>query len=239
MESLDIKQIWKSAQKDEELKRRYSLEDIQKFRRHKSHQTSKSISWSILFDIIYKSIIVAEIIYLYLSLNYQYPFQIIIGLLLLIAVVLILFEINFLKKHRSIRDTDSVIDNLKNKLYYLRTTYRKFIFTSALSNPLFVLCGFFIYFHFKYNEIKLGTPVQDPVLYLILLIAFALSFISQLSVNKMQIKELRESIFDMDDVELAAIKIEESGKRRRNTIILFSLLILLGVIILFLLLLVK
>jgi len=236
MESLDITKIWKSAQNDELLNKRYSIDDIQKYRKQKSHQTSQQIQRSILFDVGYKSIAIAELIYLLISLNYQYPFQIIIGLLLFTAVSLCFIEIYFLKKFKSIRDTDSVLENLKNKLSYLKTTYKKFIFISALSNPLFVLSSFFIYYLFKYNEIKLGTPAEDPVLYLILLAAFAISLIGQLPVYKMQKKELLESIYEMDDADLASIKIQNTKQRRRITLITFTILVLLGVLALLLIL---
>ena len=76
------------------------------------------------------------------------------------------------------------------------------------------------------------SPAEDPVLYLILVLAFALSLFSQKPVYRMQKKELRESIYEMDDLEIASVKIAESKKRRRNILILATLLILLGVLIL-------
>ena len=232
MEPIDVKQIWKSAQKDELLNKRYSLEDIHKYRKYKSHQTSKSIRRAIIFDILYKSVVMMELLYLLIFLDYQFPYQIIVGLLMLVAISLVFVEMNFLKKLKLIKETDSVIEIIRRKLDYLSNTYNKFIFISAFTNPLFVLAGFFLYFHFKYNEIRLETPSEDPVLYLILLVAFALSFFAQQPVYRMQRKELQESINEIDDVEFASVKIEESKQRRRYLIAAFTLLILAGILIL-------
>ena len=136
------------------------MNEIQIYRKQKSYQTSKSGRLVILFDIGFKSVVIIELIYLLILLSHQEPYQIIAGLLLIFTASLILIELNFIKRLKLIRETDSVIENLKNKLYYLKTTYKNFIFISALSSPLFVLSGFFLYYHFKYNEIRMGTPFR-------------------------------------------------------------------------------
>ena len=234
MEELDIKQIWKGANKKELLAKSYSLDDIQKYRKRKSHLISKSSRLTIFFDIGYKSVTLIGLIYLLTVLNHQEPYQIIIGSLMAVTASLVLIEINFIEKLKSIKETDSVIDNLQNKLIFLKTTYNQFIFLSALSNPLFVLAGFLLYHHFKYNGMHTGTPMTDPVTYIFLVIAFAISFFSQKPIYNTQIKELQESIHDMNDTAMASIKIEENKKRKRNNIILCSILILIGVLFLLL-----
>ena len=231
MEELDIKNIWKTANKNETVMKKYSLADIKLYKEKKSKQLSKSSRLSILFDIAYKCLAFLELSFLLIFLNYQYPFQTIIGFLLAIICVLVFFEAGFLKKLNLIKDTDSVIDNLQKKLSFMKTTYRKFIFIGALSNPLFVGSSIFLYYYFKYSEIRIGTPLEDPILYLFLIAAYSISLFGQWPFYKIQIKELKENIEDIEDTQIASVKIEKAKKRKRNILIISSLLILIGILI--------
>ena len=175
MEEIDLKNIWKTAGKNELKIKRYSLAEIELYRTKKSKQVSRSSRAGILFDILYKIVAAAEFIYLLVILNSQPFYQIIITCLAAALFILIAVEAGFLRKLNLISDSDTVIGNLQKKYNFLKTTYRKFIFISALSNPFFVTAGFFLYFYFKYNEIKMGTPFGDPVLYLFIVISFLIS----------------------------------------------------------------
>ena len=235
MEETDLKNIWKKAGGNESKIRKYSLADIESYRTKKSRQVSKSSRAGILFDIFYKIVTAAEFIYLLIFLNAS-AWQIIIACLLAALCILIAVELGFLKKFNLISDNDPVIDNLKKKYGFLKITYKKFIFYSALSNPFFVTGGFFLYFYFKYNEIKMGTPFEDPVLYLFILISFIISLAAQWFPYKSQLKDLKESIEDLDDDKIAGVKIEEAVRRRKKIIIISSILLLAGVLFLLILL---
>ena len=235
MEKRDIKDIWKSAPENQFSTNRYSLNEIQAYRKKKSVQTSRSARLTIRFDIGLKSILITGLCYLLLT-HQQYPYPFVFGVLIALITALIFIENSFIQKLSQIKETDSVIENLTHKLHYLRTTHAWFVFLGALSSPLFVLCGFFLYYHFKYGEIRIGLPIEDPMTYLFLALAFVISYFSQLPVFKSQVRELKESIEDIDDSAMAHVKIEESRKRRRNYMILFSILILVGALVLLLIL---
>ncbi len=231
MEEFDIKNIWKTAGENKSKMKKYSLEDIQSYRKKQSKKISRSSRFGILFDIFYKCTSIAGLIYLLIFLNYQYPYKIVISLLLVISFILVFVEFGFLKKLNLITEGDSVIENLRKKLHFFKTTYKKFVFISALSSPLFVVAGFFLYYYFKYNEIKMGTPFEDPVLYLFPVIAYLISLFGQWPAYKNQLRELNESIEDIEDTQTVSIKIEEAKKRRKKFIIISSILILIGVLI--------
>ena len=235
MEELDLKNIWKSAYKKESETKHYSLNDIQLYRQKRSKTTSKSIRRSIFFDIGYKSVIVLELIYLLFTLNYQFPYQLVIALLLILSCSLIFLETRFITKLNQIKETESIIITLKEKLIYLKTTFKKFIYTSALSNSLFFISGMFLYDHFKYGKIQSRNPLDDLILYLILALSYLIPLIGQFSFYKIQLQELNENIEDIDDTYSSSIKIEESKKRRIKYIIISSILVLIGIIILIIL----
>ncbi len=236
MGNLNLTQIWKTANNAEISDIKYSISDIQKYRQQKSQKTSKSNRLDILFDIGFKFIITIELVFLLVFLNNQVSYKLIIGMLVLATFLLIMAELSFIKKLQLIRETDSVINNLKKKLNFLKTSYRKFILISALSSPLFVFSGFMLYYFFKYGEIQLESPIADPVMYGFLVVAFIISYFSQNPHYKVQLKELEESIEEMDDEKTASIIIQETKRRHKKNLIVFSILILLGFILLALLL---
>lgn len=234
MEETDLKNMWKKAGGNESKIKKYSLSDIESYRTKKSRQVSKSSRGGILFDIFYKIAAAAEYIYLLIFLN-SFTWQIIITCLLAALCVLIVVELGFLKKFNLISESDSIIGNLQKKYDYLKTTYRKFIFYSALSNPFFVAGGFFLYYYFKYGEIKMGTPFEDPVLYVFIIISFIISLAAQWFPYKSQLKDLKESIENLDDDKIAGVKIEEAVRRRKKIIIISSILLLAGILFLLML----
>jgi len=229
-----IKDIWETARSGDLPTNIYSLEDIRKYRSKKSQQTSVSGRWSILIDIFIKGLVILGMVYLLIFLNNQTQYKYIIGFVVVVGALLIVIEINFLSKLKAIRETDSVIDNLTRKLNYFKRHHKYFIFISALSAPMFVFTGSFLYYYFKYNEIRLESPVEDPVIYLFLIAAFTISFFSQMPLYKLQLKELKESIEEMDDTQTASIKIKESRERQRRNIIISAILILAGILLLLL-----
>ena len=232
MKTNDIKQIWKSFSPDDGANKRYSLNDIQVYRKKKSQQLSKTGSRAIYFDIVFKSLIAFALAYLVVFQVTESVYKPIISILISITVLLLGMNFIFLKKLKKIKGTDAIMDNLKNKLHYFETTYRNFIINSSFSNPLFVLTGFLFYFQFKYGEIRMETPWNDPVPYLFLLVAFIISFGAQWTNYKNEVRELTETIRDLDDEKLAAIKIEEYRKRRKRNLFIYSVLLLVGILIL-------
>ena len=235
MEELDLKNIWKSSQKNHLESQMLSLEDIQQYRRQKSRQTTRSTRLMFLFDIGLKSIILVGFVFILILINHQSPQCYVVGLLILLLMSLILINFRFHNQLKEIRESDSIIDNLKKKLIFHKTVYHQFLFTQALSSPLLVVAGFFLYEYYKYGLIRMGSPINDPVPYIFVLIAFCISFFAQLPVYKRQVNELMDSIVELDDVSMAMIRIEASKKARSNQIIWFSVMALVGLLIFFIL----
>ena len=232
MENIDIKNIWQATNQGTPPEKKFTMEDIQKYRMQKSQQTSTSNRLAILFDIGYKSVALMMLISLLIFFDNSAENKLIIGLLLSITAFLILWEFSFINKVKSIRETDSVMANLKNKLDYLKSTRQQFMTLSALSNPLFVLAGFFLYHHFKYQAIRFESPIDLLVMLAFLGAAFAISYFAQKPVYKKQIDHLAECIEEMDDADTATAKIQAVKKHSRKNKVLYSVLILLGIMVL-------
>ena len=232
MGNIDIEKIWKASNDSESGGIGYSLEDIRRYRTKKSGEASRSGRWSISFDIIYKAIVISLYVFLIVILNGQQGYRYLSGFIALLLTLLVIMDFRFLRQLNLIKETDSVIENLTKKLEFLKSVKNYFIFISSLSNLFFVLACFFLYYHYKYNEIRLSSPFDDPVIYLFLLAAFLISYISQQTVCNRQIKELRESIEDIDDIYTARAVIDESRKLRMINICIYLVLVLTGIFLL-------
>jgi len=232
MKTDDIKQIWKSANTDETVGKQYSLKEIQEYRKKKSRQFSQSGKRIIYFDIGFKGLLVLALLYLITFQVAEPVYQQIIVVLISVTAILLGMNFIYLKKLEKIKETDAVMNNLKNQLHYFKNTYRNFIINSSFSNPIFVVTGFFFYFQFKYHEIRMGTPWEDPVLYLFLLAAFIISLGAQWANYRNELKELTEAIKDLDDESIASLKIEEHRMSRRRNLFMYTILIVLGMLVL-------
>ncbi|MBC5995045.1 hypothetical protein [Pontibacter cellulosilyticus] len=232
MEKIDIKEIWKSSREQEQQTKKYSMEAIHHYVSQRSRRTSSSVRWSIFLDIALKGFVLIGLVYLAQIQVLQYPFQVVVWSLFAATLLLIVVEFMFIKKLSSIRDTDAVLQNLSSKLNYLQTTQKRFILFSALSSPLLVLCGFLLYYYLKYNSILLESPVKDPVPYIILAIAFAISYVAQSIQNNQQITDLKEMLEDVHDETKASGKISAMKASQKKRIIVFTILALLGLLVL-------
>lgn len=235
MEPADLKHIWKKGQGNRSEPAIYTLADIQAYRSKKSKQTARTGRLTMLFDMGYKAIVSLGLCFL-LGLLEKPSHLITVGVMLVVTVALIWIESRFVRKLRSIKETDSVVDNLKHQLSFLKVTYNKFLYIGALSNSLFVLTGFLLYHYFKYGGMQPENPLNDPLTYVFLAVAYAVSIVGQWPFHKKQINELATSIQYIDDEYMETLRIEDERKSKLKYRIMFLFLILVGLLALLLLL---
>lgn len=231
MKEIDLKELWKSAQAAGEQQKTYTMEEIMQYRKRQSKETARDILRGIQFDMGLKALLLLGFGALLLLLPAASPAAwAALGLTVLI-LALIFTEFHFLRKFDQLHDTDAILDNLKQKLDYLRRYYRPFLFIWALSAPIFMLCGFFFYFYFTYGEIRMEAPAEDPVLYLFLLLGYAIGLLGAYPLYRSRKQVLSECLHDLDDTELASQKIAEQQRRKWRFLLIASILILVGVLL--------
>lgn len=236
MESVDIIAVWKQSKDAETASPRYSLEQIQAYRRKSTNDSRRSGKLSIQFDLIYKAVVALGFGFL-LSLPLPAVFQWVAGASLGLMLTLISWQLSFLKRLRAIKPTDAVADHLKNQLHFLQKTYRQFVFTGAATNPLFVLAGFMLYAHYKHEPTDIDGFFQDPVLYGFVILAYAFALGAQWPYYQKHMKEVREMLESVDDDVLATLQLHEQRKKRLKRMITFAILFFIGLMILLILLL--
>lgn len=74
-------------------------------------------------------------------------------------------------------------------------------------------------------------PWNNPILYPFLLLAFIISFGAQWTNYRSQVKELTETIEDLDIAIFVSVTIAERRMKKRRNIIVYNILILLGLLI--------
>ena len=231
MEDDKLKNIWKKATGFPE-KSKYTLAEIASYKQKKARDTNRNIRRGILVDIGYKAVIILGlIVHLFLQGTKDSQVFWIIGGLILLTVVLVGINLQFIRRLDQLTESNSILENLQQKIAYLRTTYRPFLFLSPLSNFLFILTGFFFYYHFKYGAIQMDPPWEDPVLYGFLILGYLIGFWAALPFYRMHLRELEECLEDLDDQFMAGLKIREHQRRKLLYYIIGATLLLVGIVV--------
>ncbi len=236
MEELDIRKIWEMERDDQKNEEMVSKEVIDLFRQKQSNEMTSSTRRLMLFDIILKIIVGLGYGLCLVLVPGQLPVKIVAVILLLLCFGIGYWEYRFIKKLSAIDETGTILETLQRKINYHSNYYRSFILLSALTSPLLILCGFFLYEISKYGEVMMGTPFNTPVPYLFLLAGILISFLASWPFYRIRLQELTASLEDLDDHFVAYQTMSIQKKNRRRRIILFSLLSLTGLLVLLLIL---
>lgn len=234
MEELDIRKIWEVGRDDQSPEELVSKEVIDLFRQKQSKNMTSSTRKLMLFDIVMKIIVGFGYGAGFMLTPGQLSVKIISLIMLLSCFGLAFWESRFIKKLNAIDETGTILETLKKKISFHIRYYQSFIFLSALTSPLLILCGFFLYEISKYGEVVMGSPFSSPVPYLFLLAGFLISYVASRPFYRIRLEELTASLEDLDDSFVAYQTMSTQKRQRRKRIILFSLLALTGILVLLL-----
>ena len=219
MKEHDLKEVWKEASGSPSVNFEMNKEKIHKYRKDASDRISKNLKKGFIFDIVLKSVISLAAITLLIiscvdgSLFDQSSSSIFvmsfISMFLLSAMIV--SAILSGKKFNDIPKDLPVLESLNSKLIFLKTTYRKFIFGSALTAPMFVFTANSYYFYHKYGEMRF----DDPVILIFIFISFIIAYFAQIPFYNIQKRELEEAIADFDEEKAEEIE-KAKIKQKRN-----------------------
>ena len=141
-------------------------------------------------------------------------------------------ELRFLKQWKKISLTDSVQMNLRLQHGFMTKVYSKFLLTSAISNPFFVLLGFLVYDYQKYGDAFEVNQLAEPVLLGFVVLAFMISILAQWPVYQNEVSDLEINLKAIEDDELQGIQISKEKAARIRNLVIFGFLALVGLTIL-------
>jgi len=237
MKEPDLKKAWKEANTSSGDKFVMNNEKFHQYRKKTSDILSANLRKGFILDILLKSMItVAALVlfivsasdksYMYLDHGSMFAVGFVLAFLLTASIA---SGIISLRKFNEIPKDLPVLESLNRKLMFLQKAYRKFMFGSALTAPMFVFTANMIYYHREYAELRF-----DPVLIIFLFLAFIISYAAQIPIYNLQKRELETAIADIDEEKAEEIK-KAKKKQKRNYILwmILGCIVLIVVLILF------
>ncbi len=232
MENLDLNK-YRLAWKNEKSFQAEKLSEIEIHNFMKS--ASKIVSQykrSLLFDIVFKSILFFSFLVLILLLKNQSIAVLTNSFLIFLAVFGIIWQI---KVYRRIDKISVAEENLKDSLRAYIDFYNghfiKSIFVSALSSTLFFLCGSLFYLHFKYNQIPTFELDDFIVLIVGVILSYGLSAFTQIKQHNYQIKQLENSLIEIEENTINELSIKKYKTNRIKNMIIVGIAMIIGMIL--------
>jgi len=227
MSAKDIEHIWNDQDASNDENGSVSLNQIRETTVRFSAENILSGRKLIIFDTVYKSLVLAGYIILLVIGTVSTAKVIFTASMILCLAYLIYRNRKLYADITDINESEPVMSVLKKRYDALLVFYPEYFYNSSITNPLFVFAGFQFYHIFRYGEDGFSTLLSDPVTYIFLGLAFIITYIAQKVSYKWMIDEM-ENILDMDhtelEEELRIIRIETQRRRRRIIFIFTSLL---------------
>lgn len=237
MNTEQLETVWDQQNDPGYLENALSLEEIQKRTDEFSTQSLTSGQRTVIFDSAYKALVLSGNIIL-IAIGIATPVKLTVWILVITSLAFLLYRnIQIKQLFTSINESDPVIDVLQKRYDMLNRYYREFLFSSSITHSLFVLTGFQYYNLFRYGQDRLLQIMNDPVMYLFLLVAFFIPFITQRITYARLMDEMEQVVkLDIDEVEQQLKIIELQSKRRARKVVYATVsLIGLALLILFIL----
>lgn len=223
---------WKKSGLAGSTRKLYVEEDIKLFKMNKSKDFSRALNNSIVFDLAFKTIVIAGM--LLLIWFYRTDLILVSTFVILIAflVFLLIREHGIKQEFRKTDDYSLELSaTIQRKLSFYKYRFPSLRWMLALTNALLVWVGSLYYFYFKYGYYRVEDFVDILVNMLMVGIAFAITYCTATYQYRFNMHELEENLADLDDEASAAIHIENQKKRKQRMIIRFVILAALGLLL--------
>lgn len=211
----------------------YSEKEITDIKMKNSLDFSRSINKSIVFDYVLKSILIAGMLLLIWVFKSEIP-------LLLILIGLIGFSVFLLNREANIRAELLKLENyskelsviLKSKIRFYGVHFPALKLMLAFTNSLLVWVGSMFYFYAKYGYYRIDDIIDVLVTFLIVSLAFGISYFALSYQFKLSILDLEESLMNLDDLDAASINIHEQQRRKKKFNKVLTIAIIAGLVLL-------
>lgn len=195
----------------------YSEEQIKKIKMKTSKDFSRSINNSIVFDYVFKGILILGMILLAWFYKTNPAVLIAIFSLIGLSALFIYMEINIKKGLRTIDDySKEVSEVIKMKLSFYKQRITPLKLMMAYTNALFVWVGSMFYFYSKYGYYKMEDFGDLFVTILIVTLAFSISYFAFTWQVKTNVMELEESLSGLDEQQADVLHMQLERKRKQK-----------------------
>lgn len=232
MENLDLNK-YQLAWKNE---KSFQAEKLSEIEIHNFMKSASKVSGqyrrSLLFDMVFKTILLVSFIVLIILLKNQSIAILANTFFIFIAAFGIIWQLKVCKRVDKISVTkEQLKDLLKAYIEFYNRHYVKSIFVSALSSTLFFLSGSTYYLHFKYKQIPTIELDDFIVLTIGIIVSYGVSAFAQIKQNEFQIKELESCLVEIEENTIDASSIKKYKTNRIKNIVTIGIALIIGVII--------
>jgi hypothetical protein len=234
MEEINLEK-YKSAWKKEQsfFEEKLSRDRILKFMQLTSKNISGLFKKSLIIDIIIKILVSFSFGVLLILYSSQNRILLITALLFLPTILCIIIQIKIYKKIPDVKNGDQ---NIKMLLYsYIDFYNRKFVLSlliASFSGTLFFISGSFYYFYYKYGTIRSFQYDDYLVFGIIIVFSFLLSAFIQFRNFSFHIRQLEDSLADIEQDSINESKLKHYKKLNRRNSIIYSIILFAGLLLL-------
>lgn len=232
MENIDLTK-YQLAWKNE---KSFQAEKLSEIEIHNFMKSASKISVqyrrSLLFDIVFKGILLFSFLLLIFLLKNQSIAILAITFFIFIAAFGIIWQSKVYKRVNKISITKVHLkDLLRAYIDFYTKQYIKSIFVSALSSTLFFLSGSMFYLHFKYEQIPTFELDDFIVLTIGIILSYGFSAFAQIKQNDYQINQLESCLVEIEENTINVSSIKKYKTNKIKNIITIGIALITGVII--------
>lgn len=208
----------------------YSEKEIKDIKMKTSLDFSRSISKSIVFDYVLKSILIAGMLWLILIYKSNTSLFLTLCGLIGFSIYLLFKEVNIRSELLKIEDyTQELSSVLKSKIQFYNKYFPALKFMMAFTNSLLVWVGSMFYSYSKYGLYRIEDFTDIAVAFLMVSLAFGISYFAMSYQFKINILDLEESLMNLDDLGAASTKIEAQQRRKKNFKVAMIIAVIAGI----------
>lgn len=231
MESTELKQIWKSSQKNSKI---YTSKEIANFQYRKQKNIYKSLQIHIWMNLITKAISCFGLIAL-LSYSSQRNIFILNLSLVMIAMLLCGTDLYFLKKIANIRvPSDDLISNLARIQKTLKSDFPIYKLVASISVPMLSFVAIQYFSTIKYGFFKMVDKEDFIVICIILVLGYLISLLGGTIISREILKEIEGSFMEFENKVDSNTLINIETRRKKRMKLVFITISLIGIIALLL-----
>jgi hypothetical protein len=187
---------------------------------------------SILFDIVFKSILLISFIALIFLPTNQSIAIFVHSFLIFITAFGIIWQTKIYKRVDEISVAkEHLKDVLRAYIDFYNGYYVESIFVSALSSTLFFLSGALFYLYFKYDRIPTFEIDDLIVLTIGIILSYGASAFAQIKQNNFQMKQLESCLVEIEEKTINEESIKKYRTKRIKNAVIIGIALIIGVIL--------
>jgi len=219
---------WNAADSKSSSQKVYSENEIKDIKMKKSLDFSRSINNSIVFDYVLKGILIAGMLLLIWFYKSEAQLLLVLFGLIGFSAFLLYKEVNIRAELLKLEDYCKELSSiLKSKIQFYKVYFPVLKLMLAFTNSLLVWVGSMFYFYAKYGYYRFDDIIDIIVAFLMVSLAFVISYVAMSYQFKLNILDLEESLINLDDQKATSTHIHAQERRKKK----FKVAIIIAIIV--------